>query len=270
MASFNFETDVVEASRTQPVLVDFWAEWCGPCRVLGPVLEKLAAAPNAGFKLVKIDTERHQDIAARFRISSIPAVKLFVDGKIAGEFVGALPESEIRRWLSTYLPSESRELVSRAKEGVGRGEDVAPLLEKAIALDPEAHEARVMLAAQIFASAPTKALALLGSIPATDPASDRAQVIVELAELITRAEQGVPDDADAKTMQRWQAYFDGALAVKKGHYAQAIETWIDLVKLDRKLDDDGARRATVALFTMLGDNHPLTQQWRRPFSLALY
>ena len=99
----SFETEVLERSKTKPVLVDFWAEWCGPCRVIGPVLEKLAREADGKWDLVKLDTEAHQDVAAAFGIRSIPTVMLFEGGKAKAAFAGALPESQVRKWLEENM-----------------------------------------------------------------------------------------------------------------------------------------------------------------------
>src|SRR5690349_12414409 len=114
VSTANFATEVIEHSRTQPVLVDFWAPWCGPCRMLGPVLERLAAEPDAGFRLAKVNTDENQEVAARYRISGIPDVRLFIDGEIAAGFVGAKPESEVRRFLRQYIPNEADRKVKAA------------------------------------------------------------------------------------------------------------------------------------------------------------
>ena len=111
----NFEVDVIDRSREKPVLVDFWAAWCGPCRVIGPVLERLADDNGDDWELRKLDTEKYPAVARRFRITSIPAVKLFVDGEVKDEFVGALPEQMIVQWLKKALPSKFREQLKRTE-----------------------------------------------------------------------------------------------------------------------------------------------------------
>lgn len=103
-AQENFQKEVVEKSFDKPVLVDFWAPWCGPCRIIGPTLEKLARESAGTWRLVKINTDKHAEISQQFRIRGIPAIKLFVNGEVVNEFVGALPEHAIRKWLDQALP----------------------------------------------------------------------------------------------------------------------------------------------------------------------
>lgn len=103
-----FQTHVLEKSHEKPVLVDFWAPWCGPCRALGPTLDKLARESGGAWRLVKINTDAHQALSQRFGVRGIPAVKLFVDGEVAAEFTGALPEVQVRQWLAQHLPASAR------------------------------------------------------------------------------------------------------------------------------------------------------------------
>jgi len=103
----DFQSDVIEASKTSPVLVDFWASWCGPCLMLSPSLEKLANEAGDSWNLIKVNTETQPELAAKYGIRSIPNVKLFVNGEISGEFIGALPEEEIKQWLESNIPERS-------------------------------------------------------------------------------------------------------------------------------------------------------------------
>src|SRR5436190_229581 len=118
----DFQADVLEASRDKPVVVDFWAPWCGPCRMLGPVLEKLAATNDGSWTLAKVNTDENQEVARQYGIMSIPAVKLFIDGEVVDEFIGALPEPSVKEWLERAVPSESKARLSEAKAAIEAGE----------------------------------------------------------------------------------------------------------------------------------------------------
>lgn len=162
----DFERDVLERSRQVPVLVDFWAPWCGPCRTLGPVLESMADRAGGRWELVKINTEECQDLAAAFDITSIPAVKLFVDGQVVDGFVGALPEREISRFLEKALPSPHTAQLAEAERLLSEGSysKATELLEPLVASDPANSRARVLLAQSLLSSAPEHIGPLLAAV----------------------------------------------------------------------------------------------------------
>jgi putative thioredoxin len=271
--SFDFQRDVIEVSNNIPVVVDFWAEWCGPCRILGPVLEKLAAAADGRWQLVKIDTEEQQEIAGTYRIQSIPAVKMFSDGAVVAEFVGALPENQITNWLEQNLPTESKKQLAEAEAALRDGDvnRAKELLRKSISADNQNITAKVMLAKLIVTDDPEHAWELTEAIPVEHPGSPDAEAVRTivrltrgLPELEQRAQQpGEPADA-------WSLYFDGIKALAGGDYENALQHFIETLQITRDIDDDGPRKACIALFSVLGQKHALTQKYHRSFTSALF
>ncbi len=261
-----FDNEVLAKSRQVPVLVDFWAEWCGPCRVLGPVLERAHAEARGRWQLVKVNVDLQPELAQRYQVMSIPAVKLFIDGEVAAEFTGALPEHELLRWLETYLPSPSREATAAAKAALAAGDlaSADKLLVKALELDTGASEARVLLAELRFFDNVDEALSLLEPIGSLDPLYEKAEAVRTLATLGQRAKRATEKGDD------WEKYFAGATAMLAKRYAEAFDTWIDLVRKKSSIDNEGPRRATVALLMFLGEESELAREYRRKLTSALY
>ncbi|NUM64486.1 thioredoxin [candidate division KSB1 bacterium] len=248
-----FQKEVLAASHQTPVLVDFWAEWCGPCRILGPVLEKLAQEAQGKWRLVKVNTDMEPELAQQFRIQSIPAVKLFFDGKMIAEFLGALPEREVRRWLEQNIPSAARRELESARAALQSGDHATAR-----------KRARVLLAGLWAAGDLDKAHELVRDIPEGTPFSNKIEAIQTLHRLSHLPESGGEPAAD------WQLYRQGIAAFRAGNYAGALEAWVEIVGRNRHLDEDGARKACVALFTLLGSEHEITQTYHRRFTSALY
>ncbi len=260
------ETAILEPSQTLPVLVDFWAPWCGPCRVLGPVLDKVAAANAGRFTLVKVNTDEQPEVAQHFHIQSIPAVKLFDKGKLIAEFVGALPEREVSAWLSRVLPTDDGRALKTAKAALLAGDRAAALqaLEGHVHEDSPSSEARALFAALTYFTRRDHALALARTVGEGDLGFDIASAVQELDAL----DDNVVDPA-AKA-DAVAAYRKGIAEFRAGNFAAAAEAWLTSMKASRAVAQDGARRALIALFKLLGEDDAVTLEYRRPFASALY
>ena len=249
------------------VVVDFWAAWCGPCKALGPVLERLAAEADGRWALVKVDADRHQDLVATYGVRGIPAVRLFVDGKVAHEFTGALPEHAVRQWLSTSLPDPARRELDQAAQRIaeGKGGEAAEILERILEGDNTNEQARVLLATVILHAEPERARALVEGIEEHRAQFATADAVRTIAGLIERT----PDKPLAEGEGR-ESYMEAIGELKNRNYDAAIAKFIGVIRNDRYYDDDGSRRACVALFHLLGDENEITRRHRREFSSALY
>ena len=262
----DFDHDVIARSHVLPVLADFWAAWCGPCRTLGPVLERVAADAQGRWELAKVDTERFPDVSARFGIRGIPAVKLFVDGRVAAEFTGALPEAAVRQFLDKHLPNPLCALLAEAQTALESGEESAAraLLEQVLAAAPDDETARVLLARTLLATDPAAALQCVEGIRAQSDLHDSADALRLVASQLLRADADLPDGKGR------EQYASALAALRTRDYAGTLAHLIETVRRDRRYQDDLARRLCIALFRLLGDRHPLTAQGRRDLGSALH
>lgn len=268
----DFRTEVLDRSHEIPVLVDFWAEWCGPCRVLGPVLESMAEQAQGRWELVKVDTERFPEIARALRIQGIPAVKLFHAGKIVGEFTGALGQAQVALWLQQHLPAPTDDAWSRAQSLVAAGDHEAAraALELILQENPAHDQARLEFAKIQLRDDPSAARSQLESITGEADAYGTAQNLLHLVGVVEWARtEKAPADGSGKDPEALALYREAARDFATGDWNAALGKWVDVVGRDRALDDDGARRACIALFAVLGEDHELTRTWRRRFSMAL-
>ena len=265
----DFGRDVIEASRQQPVMVDFWAPWCGPCQALGPVLEKLATEDEAGWSLVKVNTDQHPDISQQYGIRGIPAVKLFVDGEVVDEFTGVLPEYAVRQWLEKAIPSAAKRKVDEAERALDSGDEAAArrLLEDVLKEEPENPKAKVLLGRVLVFEDPERAASLVES------AAFAGAGYVQLGDAVkTLAEFGkvADDDSTLPDEQGKGDYGAAARAMQEGRYGAAVDALIEVLKANRYFHDDAARKAGVALFTLLGEQHEVSRSKRRVFDMWLY
>jgi putative thioredoxin len=238
----DFELEVLERSREIPVVVDFWAEWCAPCRMLGPALEKAASAREGKVVLAKLDTDANPGISRAFEIQGIPAVKAFRDGRVVDEFVGALPPAQVERFFDGLVPSEAEQLV-------GAGDEAS--LRRALELEPANSQAKVRLAELLYGRGERdEARALLQNV-----AGDfRAEGLLSRIRL---------EDQDAVDLSEAFAALDA------GERERAIELLIGAIPSADGHKDD-VRRVVVAILDELGVDHPLARDARRRLAAALY
>jgi putative thioredoxin len=264
----DFRRDVLERSNTLPVLVDFWAEWCGPCRVLGPVLERLATGNKGRWELRKLNTEQFPSVAAEYGIRSIPNVKLFRDGKPVDEFVGALPEKAVEAWLAKAIPDDRLKAVKAAEDllRAGRRDEATALLEGVLPSLPENEHARALLAIAMLFADPGRAQELVREIHSASPDGQAADAVRTIGRLVEFHRS--PESAPAGALR--ELYLEGAAAIATQDFPSALEKFITVIRSDRGFDDDGARKACLAIFAYLGEDHDTTRRYRREFSSALF
>jgi putative thioredoxin len=260
----DFSKDVINRSKSIPVLVDFWAEWCGPCRILGPVLERLAAKYEGRFELVKVNTDVNQEIAAKYGIRGIPNVKLFINGNVADEFTGALPEHSVEQWLKKAIPGKHSKDIENVKELISKDENekASVILEKLIKDEPDNSELKVLLARSILFRDHEKAEKL--ALESEDNV-ENLEIIDSIKTIAHLFSLNGINNSDASVK-----YKSAIEELKKKNFDAALEKFIDVIKTDRSIDDDGARKACIAIFKLLGEENVITLRHRRDFGSALY
>lgn len=263
----DFESEVLKKSLETPVVVDFWAEWCAPCRILGSVLESLAEQANGDWVLAKLNTEEHPEIAGRYNVRGIPAVKMFVDGEVTNEFTGALPEFQVKSWLQQSLPSKLRRQIELADSLLagGRQEEARRTLENVVREEPDNERARALLAHLLVFEDPRRAEELVSPIEVGDQ--------VELAEAVRTVARLARFADDGGTLPEGEAgklYSQAMGELLHQDFENALQHFIEVIRQDRYYDDDGSRKACIAIFKLLGEGHETTQKHRRDFSRALY
>ncbi len=280
----SFEREVIDSSSDVPVLVDFWAPWCGPCRVLGPMLERLERDYGGRFRLAKVNSDQSPELAAQFRVRSIPYVVAFIDGEPVDAFVGALPESQLREFIDRLLPNPSEAERRKARRLAEQGQlaEAVAALRAAIALDPNAAPAHLDLAEILLERLPApvdearlseaeRALAAVGAAAQADPRwealNTRLASLKKAAAGPDRRQLQARVEADPADLQARVALAQWHIARRE--FEPALAQLIEVVERDRAFADDVGRRTMLAVFDLASQHPELVSQYRRRLAAAL-
>ena len=272
-----FERDVLQASQKVPVLVDFWAPWCAPCRALKPILEKLAGEYQGRFLLAKVNSDEHPQLSAQFGVRGIPNVKAFVDGKLVDEFTGALPETGVRAFIDHLIPTPGEKLRRTARALVTQGDfdEAERHLRSALELEPANHAVRLDLVELLLAkNSHAEADALFAPIPERerDERADRLYSVLELwkkrqklppIEQLEATLAANPDDLSARLAL-------GERLVADGRFEPALAALLEVVRRDRGALRTSARKLMVEVFNLAEDQAGLVSEYRKLLAGALY
>ncbi len=278
----DFEEQVVKASFRQPVVIDFWAPWCGPCQSLKPILEKLAGEYGGKFLLAKVNSDENQELSAQYAVRSIPSVKAMVNGKMVDEFSGALPEGEVRKWLDKVVSSPNLSPVDgmrKAARQCAEAGDFAGALQQlagAVALEPSNEWVRVDAAEVMLVQGETdEGMRLLDSLKTPEVVSDarvlKLRAHIKLTHMIsagddesslTAAVTTNPNDVEARLKLA-----TGLIAMQR--YAEGMDQLLEIVQRDRKFQDDIGRKTLLDVFNLLGGQDKLVTEYRRKLSSAM-
>ncbi|MEM7179906.1 MAG: thioredoxin [Spirochaetota bacterium] len=251
----NFSQDVIQRSHETPILVDFWAEWCGPCRMLTPVLEKLEVEANGSFQVAKVNTDENQNISLQYKISGIPAVKLFIDGEVKDEFTGALPERQIKQFLAKHIldPEEKAILALKESDLLAAANEVLAKNLHSDAMEDIVWSASLTALAQSQSKEQT--LQYLAHIPeAGSKFSDSRNTLFEFLQ-----NSSAPEDITSFL-----------LLFEDGKEEEALQYFLTKVQNAGSNEKMQVKNQLLACFFVLGNAHPLVNQYRRKLSQALY
>jgi putative thioredoxin len=266
----DFQKQVVDISRKVPVLVDFWADWCGPCRVLGPVLERLAGEMNGGFELAKVNADDNPTLAARFGVRSLPSVLLFKDGNPIDGFIGAQPEGAVREFLRSHVTAPAPSALAQAERllAAGNVKGAKRAFEDALRVDAEKDEAHLGLARLAMAAGSlVEAEAEARAVDPGSRAASGAQAILEALQLIEEARAAGERKALAQRLATDPNDLDARFALaghelQAGRHRDALEQYLAVARADKKWRDEAGRKAMVTTFNVIGPRAPLSEEFR--------
>jgi putative thioredoxin len=266
----DFQYQVLVFSKNTPVVVDFWAEWCGPCKMLGPMLEKLAIQANGAFRLAKVNVDQNPNLAMQFDVRGIPAVKGFRDGQVVAEFTGLQPENLVRDFLRKLSPTEGDLNLEKGLSlvNLGRWTDAFDPLQQALRADPDQPRALLGLAKTHLAQGnPADALVILRNFPASKEYNTAETLIPLATALATTANEDIPLDSDDLLAT---AYQRALKLVARGNIPAALDGLLDILREDKTYRDGEVRQVILGLLELLGEENPQTREYRQELASLLF
>lgn len=265
-----FQADVIERSHELPIVVDFWAPWCGPCRVLGPMLERLAGDPAFDFILAKVNADENPNLSMRYRVQGIPAVKAFVDGEIVAEFVGVRPEPQLRQFIQKLIPSELDQALSEANSLLVTRQwaDAETALRNILAQHSHQQKALMNLARALLAQGEgCEALEYLENV------SDglelaQAERMMPLARYLCQAEVEWDDADDVSSIEA--QYRQAARLLERSNFPAAMDGLLEVLRQDKRYRNGEPKNVLLAIFELLGEDDSLTRTYRNELASVLY
>ncbi len=264
----DFEYQVLAYSQHIPVVVDFWAEWCVPCRTLGPMLERLTLEAGGAFRLAKVNVDQNQNLSLRYNVRSIPAVKAFRDGKMVSEFVGMQPEPKLKEWLRALAPSSTDLLLEKGLSLISEGEWVSSqeAFQEILKVNPDSAPALFGLAKSILAQGQVdEAQRILQSLPPSREFA-RAEALLPLTQALIRQQNG-----ENNHDQPLEAAYQRALRlILRGNIPASLDGLLDILREDKYFRDGEVRQVILGLFELMGDENPVTRQYRQELASVLF
>lgn len=265
----DFENEVLAFSQQVPVVVDFWAEWCGPCRMLGPMLERLAEEGGGSFRLAKVDVDANQNLALRYGVHSIPVVKAFRNGKMVAEFTGVPPEPRLQQFLRALAPSPVDLALEKGSSllDLSRAREAEEVYRQALESMPEHSGVLLGLARSLLLQGHSEeAFEILSRFPASREYRS-AQILLPLARALERFELGEPFEQENPLDP---AYENALRLFRRGNVEAALDGLLDILRENRRYRDGLARELIVAILELLGEAHQITPGYRSELASLLF
>jgi len=257
---------IITRSKTTPVLVDFWAPWCEPCKTLGPILDRLEASAAGAWILQKVNVDEAQTLAAQFGIQSIPSVKLIHEGRLIAEFSGAKAEGEVAKWLDESLPERPSSDSDNIKDLMAEGnyEKARILLGNKLLQNSDDEESKVLMAQCLLFDNTKEALDMLESFTESSKYYDKTVNLKTLAHFITLDPETLPEDPVK------EHFVTAITALKKLDFQATLDAFFEVLIRSREYEDDGARKGFVAIFDFLGRSHAISKAYARRFEMVVF